>query len=174
MDKRLICCFPNQIIINHFSKEKFVRHVFVNFHKPLLKALFKSATKSTKAPWLQPAINQVTKAQSAPLCRSDNSAFKESTNEPVSCKMELCYLRLASGALRFETKRWRDRLRKERGRLNGPLEQNDCCEEGSQTNRAVIIVGVFTVDYWLLLSAAPWYNSTDEKGLLWTNGNRFI
>lgn len=78
------------------------------------------------------------------LCCYENYVFKEFANYPLSCKMELLLSPFSVLYAPFQTKRRRERRLRERARgreetekerLNGPLDQNDSCEEGSENKQ---------------------------------------
>lgn len=100
----------------------------------------------------------------------------------LAAKWNLYYLHLVCRTLHYKQreggKRWREREGGERGRLNGPLDQNDSCEEGSENKQGfrellaalveaitiIIIVIMFTVIIRCLFTASPLYSTTDEGG----------
>lgn len=98
---------------------------------------------------------------------------KSLANYPLSCKTEPLLSPFSVSHAPFQTKRrreqrWRER-EGERERLNGPLDQNDSCEEGSENKQGfgerlaalaeaitvIIIVIMFTVITRCLFTASP-------------------
>lgn len=149
---------------------------FLNCKITLIKRVFKK--KDSKG--LLNETNRVTKEQSVLLCRYENYVFKELANYPLSCKMEPLLSPLSVSHTPFQTKRrkrteterdgGRKRERERKGeRLNGPLDQNDSCEEGSENKQGfrellaalaeaitiIIIVIMFTVIICCLRTASP-------------------